>query len=115
MAGRNLQNMLVPAAIVIGGISFILLGLYIPERQAPTPAGDGDGASALDDGAGAAPALEPDRPVAPASDLTLAIRAGNLGAVQAALDGGAGYRLTGDQGWFVTFGAAISVGLPWRP
>ena len=32
-----------------------------------------------------------------------------------AVDGGAGYRLTGDQGWFVTFGAAVSVGLPWRP
>ena len=32
-----------------------------------------------------------------------------------ALDGGAGYRLTGDQGWFATFGAAVSVGLPWRP
>jgi hypothetical protein len=30
-----------------------------------------------------------------------------------AVDGGAGYRLTGDQGWFVTFGAAVSVGLPW--
>jgi hypothetical protein len=32
-----------------------------------------------------------------------------------ALDGGAGYRLAGDDGWFVTFGAAVSVGLPWRP
>ena len=32
-----------------------------------------------------------------------------------ALDGGAGYRLTGDAGWFVTAGAAISLGLPWRP
>ena len=30
-----------------------------------------------------------------------------------ALDGGAGYRLTGDAGWFVTFGAAVSLGLPW--
>lgn len=30
-----------------------------------------------------------------------------------AVDGGAGYRLTGDAGWFVTFGAALSVGLPW--
>ncbi len=30
-----------------------------------------------------------------------------------AMDGGAGYRLTGDEGWFVTFGAALSVGLPW--
>ncbi|HEX5830393.1 MAG TPA: hypothetical protein VFY16_05385 [Gemmatimonadaceae bacterium] len=33
-----------------------------------------------------------------------------------ALDGGAGYRLTGDdEGWFVTFGAAVAVGLPWSP
>ena len=31
-----------------------------------------------------------------------------------ALDGGAGYRLTGDTGWFVTAGAAVSLGLPWR-
>ena len=30
-----------------------------------------------------------------------------------AVDGGAGYRLTGDAGWFLTFGAALSVGLPW--
>ena len=30
-----------------------------------------------------------------------------------ALDGGAGYRLTDDAGWFVTFGAAVSLGLPW--
>lgn len=33
-----------------------------------------------------------------------------------ATDAGAGYRLTGDdRGWFVTFGAALSVGLPWTP
>ena len=33
-----------------------------------------------------------------------------------ALDGGAGYLLTGDdEGWFVTFGAALSVGIPWSP
>jgi hypothetical protein len=32
-----------------------------------------------------------------------------------AVDGGAGYRLTGDEGWFVTFGAAVAVGLPWSP
>jgi hypothetical protein len=32
-----------------------------------------------------------------------------------ALDAGAGYRLTGEQGWFATFGAALSVGMPWRP
>src|SRR5690606_17443525 len=32
-----------------------------------------------------------------------------------AVDGGAGYRFTGNQGWFATFGAAMSVGLPWRP
>lgn len=32
-----------------------------------------------------------------------------------AADAGAGYRLTGDdQGWYITFGAAVSVGLPWR-
>ena len=32
-----------------------------------------------------------------------------------ALDAGAGYRLTGDDdGWFVTFGAAVALGLPWR-
>ena len=30
-----------------------------------------------------------------------------------AVDGGAGYRLTDDGGWFVTFGAALSLGLPW--
>lgn len=30
-------------------------------------------------------------------------------------DAGGGYRLTGDdQGWYVTFGAAVAVGLPWR-
>jgi hypothetical protein len=33
-----------------------------------------------------------------------------------AADAGAGYRLTGDdRGWFVTFGAAVAVGLPWSP
>jgi hypothetical protein len=33
-----------------------------------------------------------------------------------ATDAGAGYRLTGDdKGWFVTFGAAMAVGLPWNP
>jgi len=33
-----------------------------------------------------------------------------------ALDGGAGYRLTGDDGgWFATFGAALSIGMPWSP
>ena len=32
-----------------------------------------------------------------------------------AADAGGGYRLTGDKrGWFATFGAAVSVGLPWR-
>ena len=31
-----------------------------------------------------------------------------------AVDGGAGYRLTGDAGWFATVGAAVAVGLPWR-
>lgn len=33
-----------------------------------------------------------------------------------AADAGGGYRLTGDEkGWFVTFGAAVSLGLPWSP
>jgi hypothetical protein len=32
-----------------------------------------------------------------------------------AVDGGAGYRLTGDNGWFATFGAALSIGMPWSP
>ena len=33
-----------------------------------------------------------------------------------AVDGGAGYRLAGDdRGWYVTFGAALSLGLPWSP
>ena len=32
-----------------------------------------------------------------------------------ATDAGAGYRFTGDdRGWFLTVGAAVSVGLPWR-
>ena len=30
-----------------------------------------------------------------------------------AADAGAGYRLTGDDGWYVTFGAALALGLPW--
>ena len=33
-----------------------------------------------------------------------------------AVDGGAGYRLSGaDAGWFLTAGAAVSLGLPWSP
>ncbi len=33
-----------------------------------------------------------------------------------AVDGGGGYRLTGaDGGWFLTAGAAVSLGLPWSP
>ena len=36
-------------------------------------------------------------------------------APRLAVDAGGGYRLTGDDGgWFVTFGAALSFGLPWR-
>lgn len=32
------------------------------------------------------------------------------------IDGGVGRRLTGDeQGWYVTFGTAYALGLPWRP
>ena len=32
------------------------------------------------------------------------------------IDGGVGRRLTGDdRGWYVTFGTAYAVGLPWRP
>ena len=35
-------------------------------------------------------------------------------APRLAVDGGGGYRLTGDdEGWFLTFGAAVAVGLPW--
>jgi hypothetical protein len=31
-----------------------------------------------------------------------------------AADAGGGYRFTGDdRGWFVTFGAAVALGLPW--
>lgn len=32
-----------------------------------------------------------------------------------AADAGAGYRLTGGDGWYVTFGAAVALGLPWSP
>ena len=33
-----------------------------------------------------------------------------------AVDGGGGYRLSGDDaGWFFTAGAAVSLGLPWSP
>jgi hypothetical protein len=33
-----------------------------------------------------------------------------------AVDGGGGYRLSGDDaGWFLTAGAAVSLGLPWSP
>jgi hypothetical protein len=33
-----------------------------------------------------------------------------------AVDGGGGYRLSGsDAGWFLTAGAAVSLGLPWSP
>jgi hypothetical protein len=32
-----------------------------------------------------------------------------------AVDGGAGYRLAGDEpGWFMTTGAAVAIGMPWR-
>lgn len=94
MAGRNLQNLVVPAAIVVGGLSFILLGLYIPDRNAGEAATDGatdrDGVEAPVgiEGAGddrRAPAGEG----APASDLALAIRTDDAGAVVAALEAGA--------------------------
>lgn len=32
-----------------------------------------------------------------------------------AADVGAGYQITGDEGWYVTFGAALALGLPWSP
>ena len=32
-----------------------------------------------------------------------------------AADAGAGYRLTGGDGWYATFGAAMAIGLPWSP
>src|SRR5690606_22539405 len=92
MAGRNLQNLLVPAAIVVGGLSFILLGLYIPDRRAD---GGSDTAATQSPEEGAAPeSARPDRDAtgrdsAPASELTLAIRADDVRAVSAALAAGA--------------------------
>ena len=32
-----------------------------------------------------------------------------------AADAGAGYRLTGEEGWYATVGAALAIGLPWSP
>lgn len=98
MAGRNLQNLVVPAAIVVGGLSFILLGLYIPDRNAgeggESAEGERGAAPVEIEGAGEAraPAGGSERAggaVEPASELTLAIRADDVGAVVAALDGGA--------------------------
>ena len=57
------------------------------------------------------------QPLAEDADLTWDAAAGTRVQLspRIAADAGAGYRLTGDdQGWFATFGAAVSVGLPWR-
>jgi len=91
MAGRNLQNLLVPAAIVVGGLSFILLGLYIPDRRSDGGAGAPEGATLETDAGGSAGGARDatGRAAAPASELTLAIRADDVRAVIAALDGGA--------------------------
>jgi hypothetical protein len=57
------------------------------------------------------------RPLA-AADVEWAAAAGTryqLGP-RLAVDGGAGYRFTGDdEGWYATFGAAVSIGMPWSP
>ena len=57
------------------------------------------------------------RPMAESADVAWDVAAGTRYQLDAriALDAGAGYRLTGEEnGWFVTFGAALSLGLPWR-
>ena len=55
-------------------------------------------------------------PMADDADITWDAAAGTRYQVspRVAADAGGGYRLTGDaKGWFVTFGAALSLGLPW--
>ncbi|HKG94714.1 MAG TPA: hypothetical protein VKA84_22565 [Gemmatimonadaceae bacterium] len=58
------------------------------------------------------------QPLGASSDVAWDAAAGARHQVspRVALDGGAGYRLTGDdRGWFATVGAAVAVGLPWSP
>jgi hypothetical protein len=57
------------------------------------------------------------QPLASTGDLEWSSAAGTRYQLspRVAADAGAGYRFTGDDtGWFVTRGAAVSVGLPWR-
>ena len=57
------------------------------------------------------------RPMAESANVAWDVAAGTRYQLdpRIALDAGAGYRLTGEEnGWFVTFGAALSLGLPWR-
>lgn len=56
------------------------------------------------------------QPLAESEDVALSTAAGTRYQLspRVAADAGAGYRLTGaDRGWFVTFGAAVALGLPW--
>ena len=58
------------------------------------------------------------RPVVDGAEVEWSTAAGTRYQLspRVALDGGAGYRLTGiAEGWYVTFGAALSLGLPWTP
>jgi len=57
------------------------------------------------------------QPLAATGDVEWSTAAGTRYQLspRVAADAGAGYRFTGDDtGWFVTLGAAVSVGLPWR-
>lgn len=58
------------------------------------------------------------QPLAPDEDLLWESAVGTRVQLdpRVAMDAGAGYRFTsGHEGWFVTFGAAVAVGLPWSP
>ena len=57
------------------------------------------------------------QPMLEAADIEWSTGAGIRRQVgpRLAADAGAGYRLTGDDGWYVTFGAALALGLPWTP
>jgi len=57
------------------------------------------------------------QPLAEEADVTWDTAAGARFQLspRVAVDGGAGYRLTGHHGWYATFGAAVSLGLPWSP
>lgn len=58
------------------------------------------------------------QPLADGEDVAWSTAAGTRYQLspRVAADAGAGYRLTGDdKGWFVTFGAAVALGLPWSP